>query len=100
MIKFRLIDENDEDNDNYSFQINFESVDDFLEWTYDDSDFEAFMDKMECDNADYAGVHDGGSGGETYNTEWTYSSYEIQNFPLAISMWKEFFKSQNLLIED
>jgi len=95
MIKFRLIDENDEDNDSYSFMINFESADDFNDWYCDDAEFEAFMDKMECDNADYAGVHDVSGGLD----EWAYCSYEIQNFPLAISMWKEFFRSRNLLIE-
>ena len=90
---FKLLDENNNYKE-YTIELKFESVDDFLEWHYDDADFEAFMDKMECDHADYAGVHDG-----TGEDDWFgYSSYEIQNFTLAISMWKDFFESKNLLI--
>ena len=75
-------------------QIEFKILNAAQTMNYDDADFEAFMDKMECDHADYAGVHDG-----TGEDDWFgYSSYEIQNFTLAISMWKDFFESKNLLI--
>ena len=99
MIRFKLQDENDEYKE-YSLNLDFSSSDDYYDWEFDEDHFQAFMEKMECDDENYAGVHDGTGGVDEDGVEWIgYHSYEIKDFPLAISMWKDFFKSQKLLIE-
>jgi len=53
------------------------------------------MDKMECGDEDWCGVHDF-CGDE----HWIgFSSYEIKDFETAITKWKEFFESKNKLVK-
>ena len=98
-MKFFLTDENSEKNktpDCYWFYVDFSNQDDLSDFTYDDSNFELFMDKMETSHEKWAGVHDV-SGGEN---EWGYSSYEIEDFETAIKMWFNFFKNKRLTLEN
>jgi hypothetical protein len=91
-MKFKLHDQN---SDSYKGEINldFNSIDDFLDWTYPNDKFEKFMDHMETGHEDYCGVHDGGDDIEDDGEEiWMYSSYEIKNFEKAIEKWEEFFR--------
>lgn len=98
MIRFKLNDENSDKDYKYSFEIDFENLDEFDEWEYP-SGFELFMEKMECGRDAWCGVHDFGGGRDKDGTEWIgYSSYEIKDFPTALEKWKEFFKSKNKLI--
>jgi hypothetical protein len=103
MMQFRLVDENnllengstDFSDDRYSFITKFKNFDEFDEFTCDDPDYELFMDKMECDDEDWCGVHDF-CGDE----HWIgFSSYEIKDFETAITKWKEFFESKNKLVK-
>jgi hypothetical protein len=97
MIRFKLEDENNEYKE-YSINIDFESVEDFDNFTYEDSDFELFMEKMECGEEDYCGVHDITGGIDEDGIEWVgYQSYEIKNFNKAIQKWEKFFKIKGLL---
>lgn len=95
-MKFKLLDETDNYKE-YSFEVDL-SYDEFDDWADGDPDFDDFMEKMECSDASYAGVHDATGGVDEDGSEWIgYNSYEIEDFPLALSMWKEFFKTKNLI---
>jgi hypothetical protein len=97
-MKFKLIDESvldsnghvDYDNEDYCLEIDFKDFEEFDEFTYDDSDFEIFMENMDTTH----GVHDfvGGEG-------WIgFSSYEIEDFNAVTKQWMEFWKSKGKLI--
>lgn len=88
MMTFHLYDQN---NDIYYFKTGYKNIDDFYP-VMDDPEFEKFMDWMETgpmDQKPFCGVHD--FQGDTYTCG--YGSYEIQDYNLAISMWKEFLNN-------
>jgi hypothetical protein len=102
MIIFKLIDENkpnpqgynDYTNNDWTLKLDFKDFDEFDEFTYDDQDYEVFMDEMECGSHPWCGVHD------YFGDEGCigFSSYEIKDFKTAIKKWEEFFKSKGKLI--
>lgn len=102
MIIFKLIDEkkpnsqgyNDYTNNDYILKLNFKNLDEFDEFTYDDPDYEIFMDEMECGSDPWCGVHDYWGDADCFG----FSSYEIEDFNAALEKWKEFFKSKGKLI--
>ena len=99
MIRFKLEDENSENEDyvKCNIELNFKDGMEFDEWC-DNSEFEKFMDQMECGSEPWCGVHDGSGGEDDDGIEYvSYSSYEIQDFDTATEKWREFFKSQGVL---
>jgi len=105
MIRFKLFDENDEsyDDENTPYVLNLDFEDgenDFDEWANSNPSFDAFMEKMETSNASWSGVHDGTGGTDKDGIVYLgFSSYEITDFPKAISMWADFFRKHGKLIE-
>jgi hypothetical protein len=96
-LPFHLIDENTRKR--YYFQTTFESDEEFDDFTYS-SEFEQFMDMMECGTKNglepWSGVHD--VDGEV-GFPIGYSSYEIKDFDTAIKMWFDFFEKHGKLLE-
>jgi hypothetical protein len=97
MIRFKLEDENN-NYKSYSIEIDFEDGEDFDDWTYDNKDFEDFMEQMETGHNNWNGVHDGSGGIDDDGVEYvSFSSYEIQDFNTAIKLWEDFFRKVNKL---
>lgn len=94
MIRF-VLEDSTNDYKQYSINLDFDTDEDFYEYIDESDDFELFMDKMECGDDDWCGVHDF-IGTETYVG---YVSYEIKDFDTAIKKWADFFKEKNLLVE-
>ena len=98
MIRFKLEDENN-NYKQYSIEIDFVDGEEFDDWSYDNKDFEDFMEQMETGHDKWNGVHDGSGGVDNDGVEYvSFSSYEIQDFNTAIKLWEDFFKKQNKLI--
>ena len=103
MIRFRLEDENNKDENgnfkSYTIDLDFKNGEDIGDWCCDeDSGFEIFMDKMECGSDPWCGVHDGGGSEDpdgVYVEE--YMSYEIEDFDTAIKLWEDYFRSKGKL---
>lgn len=105
MLRFKLIDENDEfteeENTPYVLDLNFKDDEDFQDWADANPSFDTFMEKMETSNAPWSGVHDGTGGTDDDGVDYIgFSSYEIEDFPKAISMWEDFFRKHGKLIEN
>lgn len=100
-IKFKLFDSREEEYKVYSFDIDFEDMDDYENWEYSDNDIETFVDNMECGEEDYCGTldFDGEGAFEDKECHVGYISCEIVNFEKALDKWREFFKSKGKLIE-
>jgi len=108
MIKFKLIDENNIDKNGWCLEypiiLNFENLDDFFNFQYNDKDFEDFMNFMESgknkqNEIPWWGIHDGGAGTDDDGIEYiSFSSYEIEDFNTSIEKWKLFFKGKNKLL--
>jgi hypothetical protein len=99
MINFKLEDENN-NYKSYNIEIDFEDVEDFDDWAYDNKDFEDFIEQMETGHDKWNGVHDGSGGINDDGVEYvSFSSYEIQDFNTAIKLWEDFFRKVNKLIE-
>ena len=93
MIKFHL---HNQDTDEYHFlELNFKNQEEFFNFSDIDSDYFKFMDQMETGHDDYCGVHDFSGDNDSVG----FTSYEIQNYPLALGKWAEFFRSKGLLVE-
>ena len=69
MIRFKLEDENN-NYKQYSIEIDFVDGEEFDDWSYDNKDFEDFMEQMETGHDKWNGVHEGcggvDNGGEEY----------------------------------
>ena len=97
MVRFKLEDENN-NYKSYSIEIDFEDGEDFDDWTYDNKDFEDFMEQMETGYDNWNGVHDGSGGIDDDGVEYvSFSSYEIKDFKTAIKLWEDFFRKVNKL---
>lgn len=102
MIRFRLTDENAEDNhtqESFDIELKFKDGMEFDDWCSEDEDFDEFMDMMETTNNEpWSGVHDGSGGDDSDGVEYVeYSSYEILDFYAAIKKWETFFKRKKKL---
>lgn len=104
MIKFRLTDENAEDNgtqESFDIELKFKNGEKFDDWCEEDPDFQDFMDDMESGKNGlnpWNGVHDGSGGVDNDGIEYVeFTSYEIEDFYTAIKKWEEFFKQKNKL---
>jgi len=90
MIKFRLLDEND-DYKEYSINLNFKNFDDFYDWTEENSEeYDEFVENLEFEY----GVHDfDGEEGVV-----GYTSYEIEDFTVVMNEWRNFWNKHNRII--
>jgi hypothetical protein len=98
MIRFKLLDENDNYKE-YVIELDFENSDDFFDFIDTDEDYDDFMHEMECGHNPWCGVHDGTGGIDKDGTEWDgFHSYEIKDFDAAIERWSNFFKNKKRLL--